>query len=233
MIADYLPGVWDQHGHGRAAGGALDRLFGVHHDPAMTAASVFGGRLWCEVDQDANFGWKSYTELLTNGSTCLKDPSGFHKAVREMPVGSVNRAGAGTAVLMNLSPQWYNSYRATGHEAARRRDVFMRHVLGRGGPRRWVEIEGAGEAEFGHEITYFRRPDGRKALFVCWNPETEGSEVGGGSAVGLKPGAIDVTLKFAKALKGVRDERRGTTLGAGDWFKFSWRRNEAIVLSFD
>ena len=55
---------------------------------------------------------------------------------------------------------------------------------------------------------------------------------GGGSAVGLKPGAIDVTLKFAKAIHGVRDERRGAGLADGDRFKFAWRRNEAIVLSF-
>ena len=88
VIADYLPGVWDQHGRGRKAGGALDALFGVRHDPAMTAADVFGGKLWCEVDQDANFGWKTYAEFLTNGNTCLKDPSGFHKAVRDMPVAT-------------------------------------------------------------------------------------------------------------------------------------------------
>ena len=58
VIADYLPGIWDQHGRGRTAGGALDHLFGIHHAPEMRSADVFGGRLWCEVDQDANYGWK-------------------------------------------------------------------------------------------------------------------------------------------------------------------------------
>jgi len=29
VIANYLPGVWDQHGRGRAKGGVLDALFGV------------------------------------------------------------------------------------------------------------------------------------------------------------------------------------------------------------
>ncbi len=231
IIADYLPGVWDQHGHGRATGGALDGLFGVRHDPALKAAGVFGGKLWSETDQDANFGWKTYKELLTNGSTCIKDASGFHKAVRDLPVGNVNRVGAGTAVLLNLSPQWYNAYRVEGFAAARRRDFFMRHVIPISGTRRWVEIEGAGEPEFGHEITYFRKADGRTLLFLCWNPETTGSEVGGGSAVGLKSGAIDITLKFANSLRAVRDERRGMALGNGDRFKFTWRRNEAIVLS--
>ena len=103
----------------------------------------------------------------------------------------------------------------------------------RGGVRRWVEIENAGEAEFGYEITYFRKPDGRKVLFVCWNPETVGTEAGGGNAVGLKPGAIPITLKFAKPVRNVRDERRGSVLKDGDRFAFTWPRNEAIVLSFD
>ena len=31
MIADYMPGLWDQHGKGRADGGVLDDLFGVKH----------------------------------------------------------------------------------------------------------------------------------------------------------------------------------------------------------
>ena len=100
-------------------------------------------------------------------------------------------------------------------------------------PRRWVEIEGAGEPEFGYEITYFHAADGRRVLFVCWNPEITGSEVGGGNAVGLKPGVIDITVKFAMPVRGARDERRGVALGNGDRFKFAWRRNEAIVLSID
>jgi hypothetical protein len=232
VIADYLPGVWDQHGMGRPAGGVLDHLFGVRHDPAMTARDLFGGKLWCEVDQDTNFGWKTYTEFLTNGNTCLKVPSGFNKAVRAMPVENINHVGSGTAILMNLSPQWYNAYRVAGGEAARRRETFLRH-LNAAGVRRWVEIADVGVAGFGYEITCFRRPDGRKVLFVCANPEIVGSELGGGNAVGLKSDAIDVTLKFAHPIANVRDERRESRLANGEQFKFTWKQNEAIVLSFD
>lgn len=232
VVADYLPGVWDQHGRGRATGGALDRLFGVRHDPAMTQADVFGGKLWCEVDQDANFGWKTYTEFLTNANTCLQDPSGFHKAVRAMPTANVRRVGLGTAVLLNLSPQWYNAYRVAGYESAKRRETFLRHVTA-GGVKRWVEIEGAGEATFGSEITYFRRPDGRTVLFLCLNPETVGTEAGGGNAVGLKTSPVPVTLRFARPVRHVRDERRETDLGGGTRFAFTWPRNEAVVLSFE
>ncbi|MCA1594818.1 MAG: beta-galactosidase trimerization domain-containing protein, partial [Chloroflexi bacterium] len=232
VIADYMPGLWDQHGRGRAGGGALDHLFGVHHDPAMTMQDVFGGKLWAEVDQDANFGWKTYEEFMTNGNTALKDPTGFNKAVRKMPTNHVQRYGKGTAVLLNLSPQWYNAYRVAGPEAARRRQTFMAPIEA-AGIHRPVEIENAGADTFGYEITYFARSDGRKVLFVCWNPETTGSELGGGNATGLKTGPVDIVLKFAAPIHQVRDERRGVALGNGDRFSLTWRRNEAIVLSFE
>ena len=232
LIADYLPGVWDQHGKGRANGGALDMLFGVRHDAAMTAKDVFnGGKLWCEVDQDANFSWKTYKEFLTNDNTCLKDASGFNKAVRNMKTETVNLVGKGIAVLMNLSPQWYNAYRVEGQEAAKKRETFMKHVHG-GGVTRWVEIENAGEAEFGYEITYFRKPDGKTVLFLCSNPETVGTELGGGNAVGLKTEIRNITLKFNKPVRSVRDERRGMELGNGERFPLTWAQNEAVVLSF-
>jgi hypothetical protein len=234
VIADYLPGVWDQHGRGRKAGGALDRLFGVRHDPTTTAKDLFnGGSLWCEVDQDANFGWKTYREMLTNGNACLHEPNGFNRAVRAMPIETVNRVGKGTAVLMNLSPQWYNAYRAAGNEneAAKRRETFLKPLF-EAGLRRWVEIVDAGEATFGHEITYFRLPDGRTALFLCANLETSGSELGGGNAIGLQTGRLDVTLRFAKPVRSVRDERKGVDLGDGASFPLTWTHNEALVLSF-
>ncbi|HLJ57319.1 MAG TPA: hypothetical protein VKT77_19940, partial [Chthonomonadaceae bacterium] len=218
---------------GRPNGGALDALFGIRHDPAITAKGVFGGPLWCETDQDANYGYKSYHDLLTNANGCLKDASGFHKAVRAMPVETMRQAGPGRAVLLNLSPQWYNAYRVEGRQAAARRDIFMRHIVGTLGPRRWVALDGDPDALFGHEITYFRAPGGRMILYVCWNPEIGGTEAGGGNAVGLKSGPVDCTLKFGTPVRSVCDERRGIDLGRDDHFKFAWRRNEAIVLSFD
>ena len=230
VIADYLPGLWDQHGKGRPGGGVLDEMFGVRHDPGMRAGDVFGRELWCEVDQDVNFSYKTYEQFLTNKNTCIRDASGFNKAVRSMGVAKINRFGKGTAVLMNLSPQWYNSYRVAGHEAALKRDVFMKHVKG-AGVRRWVCLKGAGEREHGCEITYWRK-DGRTIVFVCFNPEVAGSQTGGGNAVGLKTDTIPITIEFAAPVSGVRDERLGKDLGAGRLFGYKWPMNQAIVISF-
>jgi hypothetical protein len=231
VVADYLPGIWDQHGVGRKSGGALDIMFGVRHEPAMSSADLFGGKLWCEVDQDLNYSWKTYEDFLSNGNTCIKDQCGYNKAVRNMPVNNVAQFGTGVAVLLNLSPQWYNAYRAGGFAESKLRTTFMKHIHA-ATPTRWVEIENAAEPEFGYEITYFQKIDGRTVLFVCLNPETEVSETGGGNAVGLKAGIVPITLKFAQAVRDVRDERRNISLGAGSRFPFNWPRNEAIVLSF-
>ncbi len=131
VIADFLPGLWDQHGKGRVAGGVLDDMFGLRHDPRLKSRDLFGGRLWCETDQDANYGYKSYEQLLTNNNDLIKDASGFDKAVRNMGAAHTHKFGKGTAVLMNLSPQWYNAYRVKGFAAAAKRATFMAPIHAR------------------------------------------------------------------------------------------------------
>jgi hypothetical protein len=230
LIAVYLPGLWDQHGMGRAGGGVLDDVFGVKHDPQMTLKDVFGGeKLWTEVDQDANFSYKSYEAFLTNKNTCIKDASGFHKAVRAMDVSHVNKFGKGTAVLMNLSPQWYNAYRVAGAEAAQKRATFVNHVAAK--PR--VTLKGSPGAAFGHEFTYWRAADGRTLCFLTMNPEIKGNELGGGNSAGLRTESVPVTVAFAQAVKNARDERTGKALGDGAEFKVDWKVNEAVLISFD
>ncbi|MES2571749.1 MAG: beta-galactosidase trimerization domain-containing protein [Verrucomicrobiota bacterium] len=240
VIADYLPGVWDQHGRGRPDGGVLDELFGVRHGGDLHAGDLFGGKLWVEVDQDANFSWKTYEEFLTNKNSCIREAEGFHKAVRSMSAGKPNRVGKGMAVLMNLSPQWYNAYRVQGATAARKREFFMRHLSDAGvAPR--VRVRAPAGQEFGSEITYWSLPataaaPARTLLFLCLNPEISGTMLGGGNAIGLKSVLEEnedlQTEEFATEIK-PRDERTGRELGSGREFTFDWKQNEALVISFD
>lgn len=232
LIADYLPGVWDQHGRGRRNGGALDDLFGVRHRPDLRAGDVFGDQLWVEVDQDRNFSWRTYEEFLTRENTCQRDRGGFHKAVRELPVGGARQHGRGEAVLMNLSPQWYNAYRMAGGDAARRRDVFTAAVRSKVGPR-WVDLVAAGEDIHGYEFTRWQFRNGRNLVFLCLNPEIKGSATGGGNSVGLKTDRLNVHIRFRNPVRNVRDERTGELLGNGPEFQREWAMNEAVVLSFD
>jgi hypothetical protein len=194
----------------------------------MTAKDVFNGRadLWVEADQDANFSYKTYDELLTKRNSCIKDAAGFNKAARGMGTQIVRRVGKGRAVLMNLSPQWYNAYRAKGEEAARRREVFVRQL----GVVPLVTVRGGPEA-FGHEVTRWRAGE-RTFVFLASNPEVAGNETGGGNAVGLRSTTVPVTLEFAETLQDVRDERTGRRLPDGKRFDVAWKMNEAVVLSF-
>jgi hypothetical protein len=233
VLADYMPGLWDQHGKGRAGGGVLDSLFGVKHDPKITAKDVFNGtgKLWCETDQDVNYSYKSYAGLLSNQNTCQKDASGFNKAVLKMDVAKVNKVGKGTAVLFNLSPQWYNAYRVAGAGEAAKRSVFMK-PLHEAGLQRWVQIKDAGEKAFGYEIAYWAKGN-RTIAFLIANKEVAATDVGGGAAVGLTADTLPVTLAFTRDVKNVKDERAGKDLGSGKEFKLDWKMNEACVLSFD
>lgn len=237
VIADYLPGLWDQHGRGRKEGGVLDDLFGVQHPSSLSAKDLFGGRLWVEVDQDVNYSWKTYEGFLTNKNESIKHDSGFYKAVRSMPVGTMATVGRGRAILMNLSPQWYNAQRAAGFEPSKKREVFMKHIAA-AGVQPWVRLADAGEPEHGYEITYWQQPakpgqSARTILFVCLNPEIRGTSLGGGNSVGLKAETLPIKLRFTQPKRGVRDERTGQVLGEGNEFTLQWKQNEAVVLSFE
>ncbi len=230
VIADFMPGLWDQHGKGRPDGGALDEMFGVQHDPHVKSADIFGGRLWCETDQDANYNFKTYDQLLTNANDSIRDASGFDMAVRKMGVNHVHKFGKGTAVLLNLSPQWYNAYRVAGAKPAAKRSVFMKPIHD-AGINRWAALKNAGEKEFGYEITYWTL-GGRTYLFVVMEPETRVTNEGGGNAVGLKTDPARVTLEFAGPIKDAINERTGESLRAGREFPLDWKLNEALVISF-
>jgi len=171
--------------------------------------------------------YPDHLTFLTNANTSIMDPSGFYKAVRDMPTINVQRYGDGMAVLMNLSPQFYNAYRCmSAAGAAASRAVFMEavHDTGIG---RWIEIEAAGADEHGYEITYWLK-DGRTIVMLVLNPE----DLVNSSVVGLRTETLPITLTFYEAVADLRDERTGAVLGAGDSFDLTWTTNEALVLSF-
>jgi hypothetical protein len=144
-----------------------------------------------------------------------------------MDVDRVAAAGKGKAVLMNLSPQWYNAYRQSSYKDVAKRDVFMKHVAA----KPFVKLVNGGEKEFGHEFVFWDKGD-RRIMFLVQNPAITVTELGGGNAVGLKSETIPVTLEFAQALEKARDERTGKDLANGTQFAVDWKMNEAVVISF-
>jgi hypothetical protein len=202
----------------------------VKHAPDLKAAHVFQKRLWVEVDQEENYNSSSFEEFLTRNNTCIRHESGYHKAVRGMEVEHKNHYGQGKAILMNLSPQWYNAFRAQGYKAAENRSVFMKHLKS-AGLERWVAIEEGGDKTHGYEITYWWK-EGRTLVFVCFNPERIYATAGRSRAPEIKADSLPIRLKFRKTVRDLRDERRNKDLGEGQCFEFEWKMNEALVLSF-
>src|SRR5438093_537419 len=128
-----------------------------------------------------------------------------------MGVAKQTKFGKGAAILMNLSPQWYNAYRVAGFDAAKKRSAFIAPIEAAAGGR-WVSIKGAGPREHGYEISYWEK-SGRTIVCLCMNPETSGSSTGGGNSVGLKTETIPITIQFAGRVAAVRNERSGEELG--------------------
>ncbi|MBU0755093.1 MAG: beta-galactosidase trimerization domain-containing protein, partial [Planctomycetes bacterium] len=230
VIADYLPGLFDEHGRGRKQGGVLDGLFGVKHDPRLKAGDLFQERLWTEVDQEARYDEETFEAFFTRENTCIVHESGYHKAVRGMGVQFSNDFGKGRAVLLNLSPQRYNAYRDRGFPGMERRAPFMNPLRG-SGLRPWVRIETSKDTIPDYEITYWKKND-RTLLFVCRNPNSLGMGVMSGIDESMECSRQEVTLVLAEPIKDVRNERTGERLAGGNRFTLTWRTNEAVVLSF-
>ncbi len=230
VIADYLPGAWDQHGRGRKDGACLDNLFNVRHSPDISSADMFGGKLWSETDQDAGYSYKTYRELLESGAAPRRHESGFSVAVRKLQTRQVQSHGSGKAVLLNLSPQWYNAFRQENRGETSRRKEFLQHVTTASSP--YIVIEPVSAAP-GVEITCFRTPDHRHIAFICMNPETGGSQEGGGNSIGLHRKDLSVTLRLNRQLRNIRNERSGKPIANTSSITLPWNTCEAIVLSFE
>ena len=106
----------------------------------------------------------------------------------------------------------------------------MRHIHN-AGIRRWVEIKDASETHHGYEITYWTK-GGRTILFLCFNPELQGTAEGEGHAKNLKTKTVPITLQFKTAIQDIRNERTGKRLADSKSVTLNWTINEAFVLSF-
>ncbi len=228
VIADFAPGLFDQHGKGRRVG-ALNNLFGSADDGNATNRDFFGDRLWVETDQDAGYSFRRYRDLFGTIKCKLKD--GYAVAARKRPTQIVRKVGQGRAVLVNLSPQRYLQYREEAAATNQLRQVFMQHVTA-AGVKPWVTaLDETGQRPRNLEITYWKKDD-RTLLFVLQNAVVTGNELGGGGADGLAEKKTRIKLWFRKEMSDVIDERTGRSLGNGRHFALDFNSVEALFLSF-
>jgi len=211
VVADFMCGLFDQHGRGRAHG-ALDDLFGIERDGTERAEDFFGDRLWVETDQDEGFGAERWTGLPEPEGT--RTEHGFVVAERKRGTLRVRR----NACYLNLSPLRYLRLREAGLAEPRHRDVFLKSFP----TKPLVTVEGDRLVE----VTMWTKDD-RTLLFVVQNPvlHLDGKR-------SVQRGKVPIELRFAREVEDLRNERTGEALGKGDRFEVDFVRTEAVFCSF-
>jgi len=211
VIADFMCGLFDQHGKGRRKG-ALDDLFGIRHSGREQAGDFFAERFWVETDQDRGYAAKRWQEFFGTLKPELR--GGF--AVAERGRGGPFRKGSAT--YLNLSPQRYLELRGAGRAEARHRKLFLATL----GIAPVVRV--AGDTHL--EILRWRQA-GRELLFVVQNPplRPDGSRI-------LLRGVRRLTLRFKRPVRDLLDERTGAQLGSGARFELDFNRVEALFVSY-
>ncbi len=211
VVADFMCGLFDAYGKGRA-GGALDDLFGVKHTGDETNADFFGPQLWVETNQDKGYGKTRWRELLETSRAQRR--GGFGIANNRLK-GPVVRD---RAVFLNLSPQQYLYLREEGRAKPRHRERFVKWL---GVP---PPVRVTGDANL--EITRWKK-NGRVYLFVVQNAVRHAN-----GKFGVRTGETDLELIFARPVKDLRDERTGKKLGERGFWRPTFVRTEAVFLSY-
>ena len=228
VVADFLCGLFDQHGKGRDRG-ALDDLFGVAHDGSLSKADVFGrGKLWVETDQNEAYGYARYRELFATVESRLE--GGFAVAERRLGTRHVRKVGEGKAVYLNLSPQRYLEYRQEGTTTDAHRRAFLAEVLPDGVPPRAIVKAGAARPR-DCETIFWSKGD-RVFCFIVRNAPVTSSPQGGGGVEGPLGEAVAVEVELRSPAKDVIDERTGKRLGDISRFRLNFPGVEPAFFSF-
>ncbi|WP_435021526.1 beta-galactosidase trimerization domain-containing protein [Tundrisphaera sp. TA3] len=227
VVADFAPGLFDQHGKGRDRG-ALDDLFGVAHDGALTKTDFFGGKLWVEANQDAGYSAKTPRALLD--TVACRQEGGFAVARPGQPTQVARPVGQGQAVYLNLSPWRYLQHRAERTDTDDHRAAFLRHILTDGRPPRVAVTAADGRRPRNIEATYWEK-GGRLFVFLVRNLPTSVTQAGGGGAIGLAPSAADLAVELRWPARDAIDERTGRRLGDGSRFTFPFDGTSAVLFS--
>jgi hypothetical protein len=177
-IADFLPGVFDEHCKRRKAG-VLDGFFGVSR-PAkgmIQQPETSVGIGFMKDKQKVPLGPAELSlRLVTGKPAAIVTTSLFEKAVADnVPVVIERGIDKGKTFYLNLSPIDYPKDRLLGKGAELREIVG--DILSRSGVKPAVKVTGDREAPVGCEVITYQG-DGRRYLAIIRNPEYEVSSLG-------------------------------------------------------
>lgn len=230
VIADYLCGVFDEHGKGHTAG-ALDDLFGVTRDLAL---GVLDGKNIAEVNGELYERPLSeklnYAGALRTNDFVLYERGLSATGIRS-PAFNVSRsAGKGQAVYLNLTPMEYLLRRGTASGQAYR--DLLTSLLARVGRTPRVQVRRGRSADPLIERLFWKTGD-RTTLCLIHNALRAAKVDPAGEAVGVRLGGAEpIRLEFTRPVSGLRNERTGRDLGNGTTFEDTWVPCQANVYSF-
>ncbi|MDQ3813161.1 MAG: beta-galactosidase [Armatimonadota bacterium] len=244
LIADYLPGVFDEHGKGRATG-ALDDVFGVQRD---SQAGVLDGQSIAEVN--AELYDKPFVQRLSyNGARRDRDgfvlyerglhPTADAKAqeiVDGVASGISHEFQQGSTYYLNWSPLPYLLAR-TGAVGQQYRRRLIEQLKARDGAQVSLLQPRVRVLHDGQEMPLAERlfwtKNGKHYLCIVMNPLRQATVSSAGAVSGLvtcEPLTINIELRNTVA--GLKNERSGRILGDGKSFSDQWVPCEANIYSW-
>ena len=244
LIADYLPGVFDEHGKARATG-ALDDVFGVGRDQKQ---GVLDGKSIAEINAELSdqplAGRLSYNGARRDAAGMVLYERGLRamgtSQAQEMVEGVAgdikNHFGNGATYYMNWTPIPYLMARSGDAGATYRQRLAAQLATRQGGqmtalqPRVRVIVN---NKEMPAAERLFWQKGGRHYLCVVMNP-VRNAKVDNAGTVNdqITSDPLAIKLQFHDAVTGLKNERTGQRLGNGQSFSDQWVPCEANIYSW-
>ncbi|MFH1709068.1 MAG: hypothetical protein ABIF71_14280 [Planctomycetota bacterium] len=221
VVADNLPGIFDEHGTG-LADDAMP-VTGLFNCTRESARGIFDGSQVCELNGEAGYGQVGNYDILPAVHAKAKQFKGLPVAevgltatTAEDVAGSAvmvrNKTGRGQAVLMNLSVLRYLDMQArVGAVGAAAREA-VGGLLGEIGLKPAVTVTEAGGPCPVTEVLRLVPKDGGLLVAMIKNPTRQGTITGLGDIPGVPAEPITVTVNLGIKAKKVRDIMKGADL---------------------
>ncbi|MCD6377254.1 MAG: beta-galactosidase trimerization domain-containing protein [Planctomycetes bacterium] len=235
VIADYLTGVLNEHGVGRPAGGALDRLFGIQRDESK---GYLDGKHITEIDGELYT--KPFLQRLRYDGALKYDGIVVYergtranggKATTRVGTADVfieNRTGKGRTVYLNLTPVAYYDMNLRIGIYGRRWRRLISNLLAQSGLKPRAKVFSNGKPVPLAELIYWRK--GKHIIVgLVKNPTRQGSISAAGAIYGVTGKPIDVEIVFRQPVRNIRDLRTGRKLPDGRIIQTRWKPWEALL----
>lgn len=224
VIADYAPGITDQHGTGYTKS-PLDQLFGLNRDKKETR--WFDGKQRYEINGERY--QQPFPERLPR-ENCLLD-SDMPIVERNLSGTRIeNRFGTGRTLYLNLSPTGYfdQGLRTTRFGSHWRR--WIGDWITQQGITKPVHIVRDDAQQTGVELLRYRTNDKTEVWAIVANPTRQASVDGPGSGIAVSSQSIPLHIHTSLPVSACHDLRTAQSLGTQFPMPLKLPGSEAIVL---